>query len=124
MKTVFLIFIGGGLGSITRYGVSQWISKQHSSLFPWGTLVANVAACLTLGLMMGLIGQRFELSASTRVFWGVGFCGGFSTFSTYSAELLTLYQSGNMMLFAGYLTASVALCVGSVAAGMTLARLI
>lgn len=124
MKTIFLIFIGGGLGSITRYGVSQWISQHHSSLFPWGTLMANVAACLILGFTTGLIGQKFELSTSARVFWGVGFCGGFSTFSTYSAELLTLYQSGNLILFASYLTISVALCVGAVAVGMTLARLI
>lgn len=78
MKSVVLVFIGGGMGSVIRYVLSKWINTWHS--FPLGTLVINIAACLVLGFVVGLTDHKQLVSPAARLFWAVGFCGGFSTF--------------------------------------------
>ena len=120
MKTLVLIFIGGGLGSVTRFGLGKWISSWHTSTFPYGTLGVNVIACLVLGWIIGLADHKNLLSDSTRLFWTVGFCGGFSTFSTFSAETISLVQSGLHVSGALYILASVVLCLLATYAGLYL----
>lgn len=120
MKTLVLIFIGGGLGSVTRFGLGKWISSWHTSTFPYGTLGVNVIACLVLGWIIGLADHKNLLSDSTRLFWTVGFCGGFSTFSTFSAETISLVQSGLQVSGAFYILASVILCLLATYAGLYL----
>lgn len=120
MKTLVLIFIGGGLGSVTRFGLGKWISSWHTSTFPYGTLGVNVIACLVLGWIIGLADHKNLLSDSTRLFWTVGFCGGFSTFSTFSAETISLVQSGLHVSGAFYILASVVLCLLATYAGLYL----
>ena len=118
MKSLLLLFLGGGLGSVIRFSLSKWISSLHNHHFPWGTLVVNVVACLVLGWIIGLADHKHIVSPSARLFWTVGFCGGFSTFSTFSSETLELIQSGLTASLVLYIAGSVLLCVAATYAGL------
>jgi CrcB protein len=118
MKSLVIVFLGGGLGSMIRFALSKWINALHSHHFPWGTLVVNVAACFALGLIIGLADHKQIISPSARLFWTVGFCGGFSTFSTFSNETLALIQGGFHLSMAVYITFSLLLCVAGIFSGL------
>lgn len=122
MKEVFLVFLGGGLGSTLRYGIGRWVNSFFSPLLPYGTLVANLLACLVLGLLIGGANTRDLLSPSAKLFWIVGFCGGFSTFSAFSGETLALLQHGQTGTGLLYIGLSLALCLGATLAGMYLGQ--
>lgn len=122
MKTLLLIFAGGGLGSVARFLLGKWVTGLHQLNFPLGTLVVNVVACFVLGVIVGMADHKQMLSADTRIFWAVGFCGGFSTFSTFSYETLLLIQQPNVVSGLLYVVTSVALCVGATVVGVMLAR--
>ena len=83
-----LVFLGGGLGSIFRFGIAQWMAA-YKFQFPWATITANVLACLTLGTLVGL-SMKHKVSEPMGFFLMVGFCGGFSTFSTFTNETFQL----------------------------------
>src|SRR5262245_41461396 len=118
MKTALLIFVGGGLGSVVRFWLGKWVSGLHQLSFPFGRLVVNVVACFVLGVVIGLADHKQFLSADTRIFWAIGFCGGFSTFSTFSAETLMLLQQPAIVSGLLYVLASVVLCLGAVMLGL------
>jgi CrcB protein len=118
MQPILIVFLGGGLGSVVRYLLSRWISALHTQNFPWGTLTVNVVACLFLGIMVGLADQKQMISPSMRLFWTVGFCGGFSTFSTFSIETLQLMQGGFTGSLLFYIALSVLLCVAATFVGI------
>lgn len=124
MREVLLVFFGGGLGSVTRFVLGKWIGTLHQHHFPWGTLAANVGACLAVGFFIGLADHKQIISPASRIFWVIGFCGGFSTFSTFSVETISLIQQGFTVSSFSYLLASVALCVGATFAGLSCARLL
>ena len=121
LKTLVVIFLGGGLGSVARYILGEKVSALHSAQFPWGTFAVNVTACFLLGLIVGLAEQKQLLSAGARLFWAVGFCGGFSTFSTFSHETLALLQGGVTGTAVAYIVLSVTLCLLAVYAGQAVA---
>jgi CrcB protein len=104
------VFLGGGLGSCARYGVSRLLSPQPGA-FPFATLIANFLACLLLGYLISLVATD-RLSATYRLLLLTGFCGGFSTFSTFSAELLDLLSSGRLVLALSYAFISLASGIG------------
>jgi fluoride exporter len=118
MKTFLMVFLGGGLGSVVRFSLSKWVNALHTHQFPWGTLVVNVAACFALGLIIGLADHKQIISPSARIFWTVGFCGGFSTFSTFSNESLVLLQGGFTTSLLLYITFSLLLCVAATYGGL------
>lgn len=124
MKDLVLIFAGGGLGSVVRYMLGRWVTGLHQLNFPLGTLVVNVVACFVLGLVVGFADHRQLLSANTRMFWAIGFCGGFSTFSTFSYETLALFQQPAIGSGLLYVLASVVLCLGATVLGMWLVRFV
>lgn len=101
------VFIGGGLGSMARYGIAQLLppTALTEGDFPWATLFANLLACLILGAGLGLAGKEV-IPRLVQVFLLTGFCGGFSTFSTFSAELLVLGEEGQSGVALLYLLAS------------------
>ncbi len=120
MKSLVIVFVGGGLGSMVRFALSRWVTALHSHDFPWGTLVVNVVACFALGMIIGLADHKQIISPAARLFWTVGFCGGFSTFSTFSNETLYLLQSGFPISMILYIIFSLLLCVGATFSGLYL----
>ena len=118
MKELMLVFVGGGLGSMVRFSLGRWVNALHSHDFPWGTLVVNIVACLILGFVIGLADHKHIISPTARLFWTVGFCGGFSTFSTFSNETLYLLQSGLTLSLVLYIGLSLFLCVAATFGGL------
>lgn len=106
------VFLGGGLGSLARYGLARLIppAELADGDFPWATLLANLLACIVLGIGLGLASKEL-LSRPLQVFLLTGFCGGFSTFSTFAAELLLLGEEGHTWILLLYLLASLVLGV-------------
>lgn len=95
MKEILLVAAGGLFGSVSRYLVSGWVQRAvGGAQFPWGTLAVNVAGCLAIGLLAGLVEARQLLSAGTRVFLLIGFLGAFTTFSTFGYETFGLARGG------------------------------
>ncbi len=114
------IFLGGGLGSICRYGISSLL-KQYQLHFPIATLTANVISCIILGLLIGL-SLKDGLSDQQRLLWMTGFCGGFSTFSTFSAETFQLFEKGHFTTGLLYIGLSLIVCLSCIGLGMWLSQ--
>lgn len=113
-----LVFIGGGLGSLARYGIWKWLGVQSTN-FPWATFVANAISCLILGLLLGLE-LKGSVNDQSKLLMMIGFCGGFSTFSTFSAESLKLFQYGNYFTGISYIFGSILICWVFILLGMKL----
>jgi CrcB protein len=122
MKEAFYIFAGSGLGGLTRYGLGRWINTLHTTSFPFGTFVVNVLACFILGFVVGLADERKLISSGSRMFWVIGFCGGFSTFSTFSHETLSLLMDGNHLINIVYTVTSILVCLIATYLGFVLAN--
>ena len=121
MKELIAVFIGSGLGGLSRFGLGKWINSLHNHHFPFGTLVVNFVACLFLGFVIGLADHKQILSPTARLFLAVGFCGGFSTFSAFSSETLTLLQQGHNISLVLYIFGSIILCVAATFGGLLIA---
>jgi CrcB protein len=122
-KEIIAVFTGGGLGSITRFGLSRLVNSGFPGAFPAGTFTVNIVACIVLGFAAGLADQRNIIGVTGRSFWVIGFCGGFSTFSAFSNETLQLAQGGNNFMMAAYVMLSVLCCIMAVIGGQWLAQI-
>jgi fluoride exporter len=89
---------GGALGSVLRYLVSLGAARTAGTGFPWGTLIVNVAGCLIAGVLFGLAEERAVFSPVVRLLLLTGFVGGFTTFSTFAVETVTLMRDGSLTL--------------------------
>lgn len=116
MKTLLLVFVGGGLGSMLRFAFSKWL---NGSAFPIGTLLANVLASMILGY---LTGKLLEVSNPMKALLAIGFCGGFSTFSTFSSESFQYLQTGQYMQAALHTFLNFGLCLGGIGLGLYLVK--
>ena len=113
MKQFLLVFVGGGFGSMLRYGVNKAVSAQHDSSFPWGTFVANVVGGFLIGVILTYIEQEKGLSREWTLLLATGFCGGFTTFSSFAYENNMLVKSGDYATF--FLYTSLSIIVGFMA---------
>ncbi|MCE9539435.1 MAG: fluoride efflux transporter CrcB [Bacteroidetes bacterium] len=111
MNNLLLIFLGGGLGSISRFGIGAFVQLNFKSVFPLATLCSNIISCLILALAVGIFNEKLITNPSLRMFLLVGFCGGFSTFSTFSFETMELMRSGNLMIAIANILISVIVCI-------------
>jgi CrcB protein len=121
MKQVLLIFLGGGMGSVLRYLLSSYFNSSENQLY-LGTFLVNILGCLLLGLVLGISMKNSWMSSETTMLLGVGFCGGFTTFSTFSVEMHALLRVGNFSMFFLYVAGSLLFGVLSVILGLWLSR--
>ncbi len=126
MWTALWIFIGGGLGSLARWGASGLLANTVGQTFPWGTLFVNVSGSLVIGWFAALTGPdgRWLVRDSFRQFFMLGICGGYTTFSSFSLQTLTLAQDGQWFKAATNTLLSVALCLAGVWLGYLLGTLL
>jgi CrcB protein len=115
------IAAGGALGTLARYGTDRALVPSSSG-FPWATFTVNVSGSLLLGLIVTLVVERWPPTRFVRPFAAIGFCGGFTTFSTLAVEASQRAQHGRVGLAAGYVVASLIAGVLAAAGGMALAR--
>jgi fluoride exporter len=104
-----LLIIGSGsfIGGILRFLVARFVQSHALSAFPLGTLIVNVAGCFLIGIFYGLSERGNLMNAELRMFLTVGFCGGFTTFSTFANENIILLREGDFFYFALYTALSV-----------------
>ena len=116
--TCLIVLLGGAAGTLARYVVSV-LTLAISRELPWGTIIVNVTGSFVIGLFgtLTLAQGRFPLSENARLFVMVGFCGGYTTFSSFSLQTLDLLRSGAIARAGINIGASVVLCVASVALG-------
>lgn len=125
MQNIFLVFIGGGFGAVLRYIITTQAAARLSGLFPWGTLIVNAVGSLLMGFIIGvLINRAYSLGESARLLLAVGFLGGFTTFSSFSMETVTLIKGDSLLL--AVLNIGVNTLFGLIAAwlGLYLAKLL
>ncbi len=122
MGSVLLVGMGGALVAVGRYGLSLLPWRGDFPLLTLLTLLTNLLGAVLIGFIAGLAG-RGRLNTSGALFWKTGVCGGFTTFSTFSLESLTLLERGRWLLGGSYMLLSMALCLLGAALGQRLSRL-
>jgi CrcB protein len=123
VATVLWVALGGAIGSALRFALSEWARRFPAlAAFPWSTLAINVTGSFALGACAGWFAANGAGSPQHRAFVTVGILGGFTTFSTFALEGVTLLESGQYARVAIYAASSVLLSVGAAAAGFALAR--
>jgi fluoride exporter len=122
--TVLLVFVGGGAGSVARFGIGQWLPPAANG-WPWATWWVNVVGCMLAGLLVGSLKLLEAQQLHPRALLLVGFCGGFTTFSAFAIESWRLFED-RPRLATAYIISSVlvslAACLLGLLVGRTLAR--
>ena len=113
MWNALWIFVGGGLGSLARWGASGFVANRFGQTFPWGTLTVNVTGSFIIGLFAAATGPdgRWMAPASFRQFFMLGICGGYTTFSSFSLQTLSLAEDGEWFKAGGNAVLSLVLCL-------------
>jgi len=120
--TYLWVALGGALGSVARYLVGVHGGRLLGTAFPWSTLIINVTGSFLIGVFAESFALRWDAAPSTRVFLVVGICGGYTTFSTFSLEVVTLVNRDQYLAAAAYILASVVVSVAALFAGLHLMR--
>lgn len=118
-----MVGAGSCAGGIARYIVSRLIQTSSTGAFPWGTFVVNISGCFIIGIIYGLLDCGFRLSDGMKLFLTVGFCGGFTTFSTFMHENYILFESSNPLIFMLYAILSFSVGLALIYLGYYLTRL-
>jgi fluoride exporter len=124
IKNLLLVGLGGSIGSIARYLCQKWFNENYPHPFPWGTFLVNLSGCFLIGVFYAATEKSAVLSPQTRLLLITGFCGGFTTFSTFAFENMNLLRTGDMLYFSIYTVASVALGIAGVFAGIAIMKLL
>ncbi len=116
------VMAGAGLGGGLRFTLGLWIAEHSKGVFPWHTFAINVLGSFLLGLVMGFAAERSMLTSTLVLFLGVGLLGGFTTFSTFSYESLTLLERGMLAQGVGYMAGSLLLGLVGATVGLAMGR--
>lgn len=116
------VSLGAVGGASLRYWLSRFIAKIGETSFPYGTLVINVSGSFLLGLFLAWTTERVLADPRWRLLIAIGFCGSYTTFSSYAFETMAYFEQGHWPLFAANIVANNLLCLAAVLAGMALAR--
>ncbi|MCD6250260.1 MAG: fluoride efflux transporter CrcB [candidate division Zixibacteria bacterium] len=122
MQEITVVGIGGFIGAVVRYLLSNLIHRNFDSNFPWGTFTVNIIGCFLIGCLMYLIENRLVISDQMRLFLEIGVLGAFTTFATFSHEIIDLMRSGHLWLALGNVLFSVGFGLLSVWAGLILLK--
>jgi CrcB protein len=120
IKQFLLVGLGGAIGSMLRYGTSLLTAKYYAGTFPLATFITNVLGCLLIGVLIGFFGKNNN--QSLQFLFITGFCGGYTTFSTFAAENVSLWQSENYLTLIGYTLASVLIGFLAVSFGLMMSK--
>ena len=123
IKNFLLVGLGGGVGSMARYLCQKWFNENYPHPFPWGTFAVNLVGCFLIGIIYAASEKTSVLSPQIRLLLITGFCGGFTTFSTFAFENMTLLRSGDAIYFLIYTIASIVIGIGGVFIGMAIMKL-
>ncbi|WP_434779118.1 fluoride efflux transporter CrcB [Neisseria sp. Ec49-e6-T10] len=118
IREILLVFVGGGLGSATRFVLSRFLNTHN---MPWGTLVINIVGCFLIGALAGLLGKT-SIDKALYAFLAVGFCGGFTTFSSFGLENVLMLESDQFLKTLCYIIFSVVLGIGAAYLGLKYTR--
>lgn len=123
MKTMLLIGLGGGVGSMLRYATTLlFAGRAQAGQFPYGTFAVNVIGCFVIGVVYALAERFGWFTPQLRLLLATGLCGGYTTFSAFAYENIHLIQQSNYMMAAAYILLSVVVCLLSVGLGLWLVK--
>lgn len=120
--TITAVAAGGALGAVLRHLVNHYGAALWGTAFPWATLAVNVVGSLAMGLLIGLFAQIWNPPQALRAFLTIGLLGGLTTFSSFSLDVVVLYERQDYAQCTAYLAASVVLSIGALFAGLWLVR--
>lgn len=124
IKTIFLVGIGGGIGSVFRYLTSVFVTKYFQTTFPLATFAVNIIGCLIIGIFLGLFERQQLTNPDLKFLFIIGFCGGYTTFSTFASENINLFQTGNSLTAFLYISTSVIISLFAVWIGFSLTKIL
>ena len=119
-----MISLGGILGANARYLVATWAAEKLGPSFPFGTFIINITGSFALGLFMAFLQDRAFIHPNYRLFFATGFCGAYTTFSTFTYESLRLWQDGSVLLALWNMIGSVLIGMVAVCLGFLLGRIV
>jgi CrcB protein len=122
MPVIVGVALGGALGASARYGLDRFIEARSFAVFPWATFTINLTGCLLIGVIGESLVDRHHLPAWLRVGLVVGVIGGYTTFSTFAQETLTLVEARDLAIALAYVLGSVGTGIVAVYAGALLGR--
>lgn len=122
LKNLLLVGLGGGLGSMARFLCQKYVYEWHPHSFPFGTFLVNVTGCFLIGMFYALADREQWLTPEWRVLLTTGFCGGFTTFSSFAFENISLLKHGEIGYFLLYTLGSVVLGIAACWAGIWLIK--
>lgn len=123
MRTLLLIALGGGLGSVFRYLTMLFINRHSQLFFPYATFVANILGCFLIGLILGLLEKNNITNPDLKFFLVTGFCGGYTTFSTFSNENVSLLQANQIGIAFLYIGLSIIFGLAATWGGLMVSKL-
>ncbi|PCJ98430.1 MAG: fluoride efflux transporter CrcB [Flavobacteriaceae bacterium] len=123
MKQMFIVFFGGGIGSILRFFISKTLNGYSHNFF-LGTFLVNIIGCLLIGFILGISSKNNYLSQNQALLLSTGFCGGFTTFSTFAFEGHSFLKTGAIFQFSLYTILSIVIGVTAVAIGLWLSKVL
>ena len=121
-QQLLLVMAGGALGAAGRFCLGGALLRSFGNGIPWGTLAVNLIGCLAMGLLIGVLTLRGQSSTALRLFLATGVLGGFTTFSAFALDFVTLVERGRVDAALAYAAASVGLSIVAVFAGLTVMR--
>ena len=123
MKSAFIVFAGSGIGGVARFAIQSWVASIDQFIFPVGTFIVNLSGCFLIGLFYALGEKGNLLTPEWRIALTTGFCGGFTTFSTFAFENMNLLRTGDYLYFTLYTVLSVILGIAGVFLGIACLKL-